>query len=99
MKRLVGFPMESGENICDEVEGPRSASGTTRPVRVVGRRAGAESSFEDALEKAQPTASPFSSRFRSVAEPSDEVQAEFGLTLNARSGPGTLSTRPATEAE
>ena len=42
MKRLVGFPMESGENICDEVEGPRSASGTTRPVRVVGRRAGAE---------------------------------------------------------
>jgi hypothetical protein len=42
MKRLVGFPMESGGNICVEVEGLKSASETTRPVRVVGRRADAE---------------------------------------------------------
>ncbi len=42
MKRLVEFPTESGENICAEVEDLKPAGGTTRPVCVVDRRAGAD---------------------------------------------------------
>jgi len=89
MKRLVEFPSESGEPIMVEVEDLELAggSGTTRrglsPSRVVDR---AQTSFEDALERAQPMASGLVSKLRSIADSPDEVQVEFGLSLNAQAG-------------
>ncbi len=87
MKRLVEFTSESGNVVVAEVEGLEPAGGTTRrglsSSAVVER---AQTSFEDALENAQPIASGLIGRLRSIADPPDEVQIEFGLTLSANVG-------------
>jgi hypothetical protein len=90
MKRLVEFPSESGEPILVEVEEVGLAGGTRRglsPSAVVER---AQTSFEDALEKARPMASGLVGKLRAIGDaagnPSDEVQLEFGIVLNAEAG-------------
>ena len=87
MKRLVEFPTESGENILVEVDDMEAAGGTTRrglsTSSVVER---AQTSFEDALDTAQPVASGLIGKLRSIADPPDEVQVEFGLSLSANVG-------------
>jgi hypothetical protein len=87
MKRLVEFPTESGENILVEVEDLEAAGGTTRrglsTSSVVER---AQTSFEDALDTAQPVASGLIGKLRGIADPPDEVQVEFGLSLSANVG-------------
>jgi hypothetical protein len=89
MRRLVEFPSESGEPIMVEVEDLELAGdgGKTRrglsPSGVVER---AQTSFEDALDTAQPIASGLIGKLRSIADPPDEVQVEFGLSLSANVG-------------
>ncbi len=87
MKRLVEFPTNSGESILVEVEDPQLTGGATRrglsTSSVVER---AQTSFEDALEKAQPIASGLVNKLRSISEAPEEIQVEFGLSLNANAG-------------
>jgi hypothetical protein len=87
MKRLVEFPTEGGGVIMAEVEDLGLGGGTTRrglsTSSVVER---AQTSFEDALDTAQPVASGLISKLRSIADPPDEVQVEFGLSLSANVG-------------
>src|SRR5215203_5143915 len=87
MKRLVEFPTEDGGVILAEVEDLAAGGGTTRrglsPSSVVER---AQTSFEDALDTAQPVASGLIGKLRDIADPPDEVQVEFGLSLRASVG-------------
>ena len=89
MKRLVEFHSESGEPILVEVEDLEAASGSTRrglSTSASGVIKQAETSFEDALEKAQPIASGLVNKLRSISDAPEEVQIEFGLSLNANAG-------------
>jgi hypothetical protein len=42
--------------------------------------------FEIGLDTARPVASGLIGKLRSIADPPDEVQVEFGLSLNANVG-------------
>ena len=87
MKHLVEFPSGNGEPILVEVEDLQPAGGTTRRgLSTSATFERARTSFEDALEKAQPIASGLISRLRNIADSPDEVQVEFGLSLNAQAG-------------
>jgi hypothetical protein len=87
MKRLVEFPTQDGGVIVAEVEDLELGGGTTRrglsTSSVVER---AQTSFEDALDTAQPVASGLIGKLRSIADPPDEMQVEFGLSLSANVG-------------
>jgi hypothetical protein len=87
MKRLVEFPTQDGGAIVAEVEDLVPAAGATRRglsrSSVVER---AQTSFEDALDTAQPVASSLIGKLRDIADPPDEVQVEFGLSLSANVG-------------
>jgi hypothetical protein len=90
MKRLVEFPLKTGETILVEVEDVGLGSETRRglsPSSVVER---AQTSFEDALDKARPMASSLVAKLHAIGDaagnPPDEVQVEFGITLNAEAG-------------
>jgi hypothetical protein len=87
MKRLVEFPTQDGGVIVAEIEDLEPAGGTTRrglsTTSVVERT---QTSFEDALDTAQPVASGLIGKLRDIADPPDEVQVEFGLSLSANVG-------------
>jgi Trypsin-co-occurring domain 1 len=90
MKQLVEFPSETGEPILVEVEDVGFGGETRRGLSTSAVVERAQTSFEDALEKARPMASSLVGKLRAIGDASgsapDEVQVEFGITLNAEAG-------------
>lgn len=86
MRRLVEFPSEDGQVIVVEVE-DTVTGGTARrglsPSAIIER---AETSFDEAMDRARPIASGIISKLRSLSDPPDEVEVEFGLSLSAQAG-------------
>jgi len=84
MKRLVEFPLEKGGTIVVEVEDvDEGMVKAARPGEVVAR---AEQTFEEALDRIRPIASTLIGKIRSLTDPPDKAQLEFGLKLTAQAG-------------
>jgi len=66
--------------------GGRAAAGRRRESGTPWRGDKAGQTFEQALDKIKPAASVIISRLRGLADPPDEIEVEFGLTLNAEAG-------------
>jgi hypothetical protein len=86
MKHFVEFKMDDGSVILVEVDEPEMG-GTTR----AGRRPGeiveeAKYTFEQALSKIRPATEKVISTLRGLAHKPDEIEMEFGFSLNAEAG-------------
>lgn len=87
MKKIVGYPLETGGSILIEIEEIEPESAISRSGR--GERGVSEKAaitFEDALDKVKPAASTILKKFRDLSDIPNEVQVEFGLKMNASAG-------------
>ena len=86
MKRLIEFKMEDGDAILVEVDEPETG-GTTRASRRPGEIAEeAKQTFEQALSKIRPATEKVITTLRGLAQKPDEIEMEFGFSLNAAVG-------------
>jgi hypothetical protein len=85
MKRLIEFPLEDGATILVEAEVPeeRGMIPAARGERGVLK---AQQTFEAALDRIRPAAQVLIQKLRALHDPPDEIQVEFGLSLNAQAG-------------
>lgn len=86
MKRLIEFPLEDGGSILVQVDEPVPEGAVVKAARPGEIAAKAAQTFESALEKLKPAATAIISKLRGLADPPDEIEVEFGLTLNAEAG-------------
>ncbi len=77
MKRLVEFELDKGGTILVEVE----AEGGMQPA-AAGVVEKAQKSFDAALENVKESAAVIVEKLRTLAEPPQEIQVEFGLKMN-----------------
>ncbi|HEY0069686.1 MAG TPA: CU044_2847 family protein [Chloroflexia bacterium] len=87
-KRLVEFQLDDGNTVLMEVDDAGSSSGPTyrsanRPNAVVEK---AQVTYEQALDRVRPAAESIVERMRSLGEPPDEVEVQFGLKMSAEFG-------------
>ncbi len=88
-KRLVEFQLDGGDTVLMEVDdagpsgGPTYRSATARPPAVVEK---AQVTYEQALDRVRPAAESIVARMRSLGEPPDEVEVQFGLKMSAEFG-------------
>jgi len=84
---LVEFPLEGGGTVLVRVDEAQSQGGSvtrgSTPREVVTQAA---ETFESALARLQPVAAAIVAKLRDVADPPDEVEVEFGITLSAELG-------------
>ncbi len=85
MKHLVEFSLEDGGSILVEVEGPEMG-GMVPVSRGEGVPEKARQSFEAALDKVRPAAQAIIKKLRSLHDPPDEIEVEFGLKMSAEAG-------------
>jgi Trypsin-co-occurring domain 1 len=86
MKHFVEFKMEDGSTIIVEVDDPETG-GTTRAARRPGEIAEeAKETFEQALSKIRPATEKVMTTLRGLAHKPDEIEMEFGFSLNAAVG-------------
>ena len=86
MKRFVEFKMEDGGMIVVEVDEPETG-GTTRATRRPEEIAEeAKETFEQALSKVRPATEKVIMTLRGLAYKPDEIEMEFGFSLNAAVG-------------
>ena len=86
MKRFVKFMMEDGSTIIIEVDEPETG-GTTRVSRRPGEIAEeATETFEQALSKIRPATEKVITTLRGLAHKPNEIEMEFGFSLNAAVG-------------
>ena len=86
MKHFVEFKMEDGSAIIVEVDEPETG-GTTRASRRPGEIAEeAKETFEQALSKVRPATEKVITTLHGLAHKPDEIEMEFGFSLNAAAG-------------
>ena len=86
MKHFVEFKMEDGSAIIFEVDEPETG-GTTRASRRPGEIAEeAKETFEQALSKIRPATEKVITTLSGLAHKPDEIEMEFGFSLNAIAG-------------
>ncbi len=85
MKRLVEFPLEDGGTILVEVDVPEEMGmvPAARGGEVVHR---AQQTFEAAVGKIRPAAQVIIGKLRTLHDPPDEIEVEFGLKMSAEAG-------------
>ncbi len=81
MKRIVEFPLESGDSILVEVDEPNDRIGLGDEITEK-----AQKTFESALNAIKPVASTVINKVRSLNEPADEVEVKFGIKMTAGLG-------------
>ncbi len=86
MKRLIEFPLEDGGSIVVESQVTEPAGGMVRAGRPVEIVTKAGQTFEAALEKIKPAAAAIITKLRSLSDPPDEVEVEFGVKMNTEAG-------------
>lgn len=84
MKRIVEFPLESGDSIFVEVEDPASIDDCIGLRDEIVQKA--QQTFESALEKIKPLTNAIMTKVRSLNEPADEVEVKFGIKMSAELG-------------
>lgn len=87
-KRLVEFQLEDGNTVLMEVDDAGPSGGPTyrsanRTNAVVEK---AQITYEQALDRVRPAAESIVERMRSLGEPPDEVEVQFGLKMSAEFG-------------
>ena len=86
MKHLVEFKMEDGGSIIVEADEPETGE-TTRGLRrpaVIAEEA--KETFEQALSKIRPATEKIISALSGLATRPQEIEMEFGFSLNAAAG-------------
>jgi hypothetical protein len=86
MKQLIEFSLEDGGTMLVQVDEPAPEGGVVRAARPGEIVAKASQTFESALDKIKPAAGAIIAKLRGLADPPDEIEVEFGLTLNAEAG-------------
>lgn len=86
MKRLIEFPMDDGSSVVVEVDEPEPEGGVTRAARFGEIAARAGQTFETALERLKPPTTAIIAKLRSLNDPPDEMEVEFGLKMTAEAG-------------
>jgi hypothetical protein len=82
VKRIVEFPLESGESILVEVDEP-SGDRIGLGDEIVEK---AQKTFESALNTIKPVASTIINKVRSLNEPASEIEVKFGIKMTAGLG-------------
>lgn len=86
MRQLIEFPLEEGGSVLVQVDEPAPEGAVVKAARPGEIMAKASQTFESALDKVKPAASAIISKLRYLADPPDEIEIEFGLSLNAEAG-------------
>ena len=86
MRHLIEFDLEEEGTILVEVKELSPESGVVKAGRAGAMVEKASQTFESALDKIKPAAAVIVSKLRHVADPPDEIEVEFGLTMNADAG-------------
>lgn len=81
MKRIVEFPLESGESILVEVDEASDRIGLGDEIAQK-----AQQTFENALDTIKPVASTILNKVRSLNQPANEVEVKFGIKMTAGLG-------------
>jgi hypothetical protein len=92
--RLVKFPLESGGFVYIEVTEQEQEGGVVKASR--GFPEEAVQSFEKAISTLSPVANALISKIINTANPPDEADVEFGLTI--KGDMGLVITKVGTEA-
>ena len=86
MKHFVEFRLEDGGTIIIEVD-ESETGGTVRASRRSGEIVEeAKETFEQALSKIRPATEKVITTLRGLAQKPDEIEMEFGFSLNAAAG-------------
>jgi hypothetical protein len=97
MAELAQFPLNGGGVLVVEVEaGDSSARRVMRGGNPEAVVATATASFESALQTVRAAAEGILDQLRSLAQPPDEVEVEFGVKMSAEAG--AVIAKAATEA-
>ncbi len=86
MKRLIEFPIEDGSTIWVEVDEPEETAGARRVARDNGTPEISKQTFEQALSKIRPATEKVIATLRELVQQPDEIEMQFGFTLNAQAG-------------
>lgn len=84
MKRIVEFPLESGDSVLVEVDEPAINDDRIGIRDEMVQKA--QQTFESALDKVKPIANAVITKVRSLNQPADEVEVKFGIKMNAELG-------------
>ncbi len=84
MKRIVEFPLESGDSVLVEVDEPVQSDDRIGIRDDMVQKA--QQTFESALDKVKPIANAVITKVRSLNQPADEVEVKFGIKMNAELG-------------
>lgn len=84
MKRIVEFPLESGDSILVEVDEPAPIDDRIGLRDEIVQKA--HQTFESALEKVKPIANAVITKVGSLNQPADEVEVKFGIKISAELG-------------
>ncbi len=85
MKKLVEFPLEDGGTILVEVDVPEEM-GMVPAARGLDVSDKARQTFEAAMDKVRPAAQVIIGKLRTLHDPPDEIEVEFGLKMSAEAG-------------
>jgi hypothetical protein len=84
LNRLIEFPLEGGGSITAEVE--ESPGKTIRGAGSAVVLEKAQQTFEASLERIKPAAAAIIARLRELRDSPEQVNVEFGITMNAAAG-------------
>ncbi len=86
MKQLVKFPLEDGSFVMVETDEPEPAGGIVKAGRSGEILGEASQTFESTLQTLQPVSSALVEKLRGAANPPNEIEVEFGISLSAAAG-------------
>jgi len=81
VKRIVEFPLESGDSILVEVDEISDRIGLGDEIAEK-----AKNTFESALNAIKPVANTVINKLHSLNQPPDEVEVKFGIKMTAGLG-------------
>lgn len=84
MKRIIEFPLESGDSILVEVDEPGLTDDRIGLRDEMIQKA--QKTFESALEQVKPIANVIMTKVNSLNQPADEVEVKFGIKMSAELG-------------
>ena len=86
MKRLIEFPLEDGSTIMVEVDESKVEGGVVPVSTKPGEVEKAQNTFEAAVSKIRPVAESVITTLHDIPKRPDEIELEFGLKLNGKTG-------------
>lgn len=86
MKRLIEFPLEDGTTIMVEVDELKVKSEVVPVSTKSGGVEKAQITFEAAISKIRPVAETVINTLHDIPKRPDEIELEFGLKLNGKTG-------------